>query len=249
MKTLKSLALVFGVGLFLLAVGLNADEWDKKTIISFSGPVQVADTQLPAGTYVFKLANTADRHIVQIFNQDETQIIATIMATPDYRLTPTDNTVIKFAETSNGSEASGILPVGGIPIKEWFYPGDGSGEEFRVKPEEDLAAAQTPDTPESAPAAVSAPATQSAPAPTPQVEAPQQPASTPEATAPPVDEQADSAAQDATPQTGQTAPAADQQAAPTDLPKTASQMPLAGLIGVIALAAGASLRFIFKVSA
>jgi hypothetical protein len=112
----------------------KADEWDKKTILSFSGPVQVQNTRLEAGTYVFKLADTADRHVVQIFNQEETQVIATIMAIPDYRLEPTGKTAIKFSETSEGATTSGTVPEAGVPIKEWFYPGDNFGQEFKVVP-------------------------------------------------------------------------------------------------------------------
>ena len=98
MKTFKSLAIVLGFSLVLLSSTLMADEWDKETKVTFSGPVQIQDTKLAAGTYVFKLADTADRHVVQIFNQDQTQVLATIIAIPDYRVTPTDNTVVKFAE-------------------------------------------------------------------------------------------------------------------------------------------------------
>jgi len=61
--------------------GVRADSWDKKTIVTFSNSVEIPGRVLLAGTYVFKLANTAsDRHIVQIWNGDETQILATIMA-------------------------------------------------------------------------------------------------------------------------------------------------------------------------
>ena len=143
MKTLNSLAIVFCVSLFLLATGTRADEFDKKTIVTFSGPVQVADTQLPAGTYVFKLADTSDHHVVEIFNADETQVIATIMATPGYsRLTPAGKTVVRFAETSDRSEASGTIPGNGIPIKEWFYPGENFGQELPVVPQSQVAALQ-----------------------------------------------------------------------------------------------------------
>ncbi len=133
MKTLKSLAIVFGVCLFLFGSTLRADDWDKKTIITFSAPVQVADTQLAAGTYTFKLMdNMANRHIVQILNADETQVIATIMAIPDLRLTPTGDTVVRFSETNNGSETSGSVPESGLPMREWFFAGDNAGVEFPV---------------------------------------------------------------------------------------------------------------------
>ena len=236
MKAFKSLAIVFGVGLLLLSTSLRADEWDRETKITFSGPVQVGNTQLPAGTYVFKLANGSDRHVVQIFNEDQTQVIATIMAIPDESLTPADQTVVKFAETSEGSEASGTLPQSGIPIKEWFYPGDNLGQEFPVVSHPQLAAVQ-PEPVAAAPAPLEpkAESSQAAPSPEPQAAPP-----------PPIQEAAAPVAQAETPQAAQTEPAAEQPAAPAQLPQTASQMPLLGLIGIVSLAAAASFRLILK---
>ena len=77
---------------------------------------------LPAGAYVFKLLDSAsNRNIVQIFDKDERHLYATILAIPDYRLKPTDKTVINFEELpSNSPEA----------IKAWFYPGDEYGQQF-----------------------------------------------------------------------------------------------------------------------
>ena len=236
MKTLKSLAIVFCVGLFLHSSSIRADEWDKKTTITFSGPVQVANTQLPAGTYVFKLADTPDRHIVQIFNQDETHVIATILAIPDYSLTPADKTVVKFAETSEGSETSGTQPDSGVPIKEWFYPGDNSGEEFPVVSHPQIAAAQ----PQPVVAPTASPETQGASSQA--AEPPPAEPAAPIAQAEP----ATSETQAETPQPTQTEPAAEQPAASQQLPQTASQMPLMGLIGIVSLAAAASMRFILK---
>src|ERR1700728_3997668 len=81
----------------------KADDWNKKTTITFSGPVEIPGVHLtgwgvlPAGTYVFKLVDSnSDRNIVQISNRDETIVYATILAIPNYRLTATDKTVITF---------------------------------------------------------------------------------------------------------------------------------------------------------
>lgn len=50
----------------LPAAYVRADEEDKKTVVTFNEPIQVLGTVLPAGTYVFKLADSqSDRHIVQ----------------------------------------------------------------------------------------------------------------------------------------------------------------------------------------
>ena len=103
----------------------SAQTWNKRTSVTFSGPVEIpgADAQvLPAGTYVFRLMDSqSDRHIVQIFNKDESHLYATILAIPNYRLRPTDRTVMTFAERATGEPQA---------IRAWFYPGDNSGQEF-----------------------------------------------------------------------------------------------------------------------
>ena len=97
-------------------------------MMTFSGPVEIPGVHLngwgvlPAGTYVFKILDSqSDRHIVQIFNADETQIYATILAIPNYRLKATDKTVITFRERPAGEPEA---------LRAWFYPGRNWGEEF-----------------------------------------------------------------------------------------------------------------------
>ncbi len=105
-----------------LAPGARADQWDKKTIVTFGDAVEIPGQVLPAGTYVFKLADTlADRHIVQIWNADETQVLATIRTLPNTRFEPPDQTIFEFEERSGDSP---------MALKVWFYPGDSTGQEF-----------------------------------------------------------------------------------------------------------------------
>jgi hypothetical protein len=100
----------------------RADEWNKKTVVTFSQAVEIPGKVLPAGTYTFQLLDSpSDRHIVQIFNADGTHIIATILAINDYRLQPTGDTVMKFSERPGDSPEA---------LRAWFYPGDNFGQEF-----------------------------------------------------------------------------------------------------------------------
>ena len=106
----------------------KADEWNRKTMMTFSGPVEIPGVHLkgwavlPAGTYVFKILDSqSDRHIVQIFNADETQCYATILAIPNYRLKATGKTVVTFRERPAGEPEA---------LRAWFYPGRNWGEEF-----------------------------------------------------------------------------------------------------------------------
>jgi hypothetical protein len=77
---------------------------------------------LPAGTYTFKVLDSlSDRHIVQILNEQETTVYATILAIPNYRLKATDKTVVTFRERPAGQPEA---------LRAWFYPGRQWGEEF-----------------------------------------------------------------------------------------------------------------------
>jgi hypothetical protein len=123
---MKKKLLWIGLTLSLLALipasAATASDWNKKTTLTFSQPVEIPGQILPAGTYVFKLVNLlSDRHIVQVLNADETKIFATILTLSDYRLVPTGDTVIKFLEVPAGSPEA---------LRAWFYPGNTIGEEF-----------------------------------------------------------------------------------------------------------------------
>ena len=119
----KALGIVFAIALFgfVWAPAARADDWNKETKITFSQPVDVAGHVLVAGTYIFKMADANDRHIVQIFSADGKRLIATVMTIPDYRLKATDETVIRFREVPAGSPEA---------VRAWFYPGRTNGEEF-----------------------------------------------------------------------------------------------------------------------
>jgi LPXTG-motif cell wall-anchored protein len=125
MEKTKSIVLaLLLVLLFALAAPNNAlaDEWNKATKLTFSEPVEVPGMALPAGTYWFTLADSdSDRNIVEVWDADRMHLITTILAIPDYRLQPTDKTVINFSERPTGSPEA---------IHAWFYPGDNYGEEF-----------------------------------------------------------------------------------------------------------------------
>jgi hypothetical protein len=130
MTFLRAASTVFGMALVGAAFSpsAKADDYDKKTTVTFSGPVEIPPVHitgmrvLPAGTYVFKLLNSSsNRHIVQIFNKDQTKIYATILAIPNYRLVPKDKTVITFNEGVRDQPEA---------IRAWFYPGANWGEEF-----------------------------------------------------------------------------------------------------------------------
>jgi hypothetical protein len=115
------------LALFVIALGgLNAEvaasPSDKKAIITFSAPVEIPGKALPAGTYVFKLLDTqTNRNIVQVFDKDETHLLATILAIPDYRDTVPDKPIVNFEERPSDTPPS---------VKALYFPGDVLGLQF-----------------------------------------------------------------------------------------------------------------------
>jgi len=225
-KIVKTILVVLALSLLgaTLAPGARADEWNKKTVMTFSQSIEIPGQILPAGTYTFKLLDSpSDRHIVQIFNADGSQIIATILAINNYRLRPTGETVVKFVERPGDNPEA---------IKAWFYPGDNFGQEF-VYPKQraiQLAAAANEPVPA---LAVETTDLKTAPivAVTPQQE--ELPVSQVIQTTPP-------AAEAATPTSAPVVAETEQ------LPKTGSSIPLLALLGFASLGVAFMLRRILS---
>jgi hypothetical protein len=104
---------------FAASQGLDTN---RTTIVTFSAPVALPGVTLPAGSYMFRLADSqTNRNIVQVFDKDRTKIFATILAMPAQRTEPADETVITFKES----------PASAAPaVQYWYYPGETRGQEF-----------------------------------------------------------------------------------------------------------------------
>jgi len=217
-------AALCGIGLAtgVIVYRAQADEWDKKTILTVNQPIQVRDKLLQPGTYVFKLLNSqSDRHIVQIFNGDQSRIIDTVLAIPNYRLEPTGDSRFAFWETPPGNAKA---------LRAWFYPGDNYGQEFPYPKHLTQLEASVTTAP---PAPVSEPATAEPAQPETPVTQPAEPQSMTQEPQPepaPVE-----VAQAAPPPPAPAPPPPAEQPAPENLPKTASPYPLIGLCGLLSL--------------
>ncbi len=215
MKCLKTLMLVSCVVVlgWTLLPSARADEWDEKTSLDFSQPVEIPGMVLPAGKYVFKLADTlSDRDIVQVYNGNMTHIYTTLIAIPDYRLEPTGKTVVTFEERKAGTPEA---------LRAWFYPGMNYGVEFvypKVRVTEIAQATQqqvmSTATPPKAAELRAVPV---------------------KAVQPSGKEVPVAAVHKAPPPPPAPAPVQTAMAAPKELPKTGSETPLIGLVGLAAL--------------
>jgi hypothetical protein len=261
MNALKKSALAACVGVLGLVVAPNAraDVWNKKTILTVNEPIQVPGKVLEPGKYVMKLMDSpSNRHIVQVFNEDETHLLTTVLALPNYRLQPTGETKFTFWETVSGEPK---------PLRSWFYPGDNFGQEFAYP--KDKATMIAKSAGESVPTTYStsesdlatakvgavdaqgvegeldretytAPQTQTQAQTTPPEPQPQaQPAPAQEETTIAQQQEplpARTPAQEADRMQERPAPQTQ------SLPETASQLPLIGLAGLLSLGAGAAVR-------
>jgi hypothetical protein len=113
----------------IFELAAHADEGNQLTKISFSEAVQVPGRVLPAGNYEFVLASSdSNRNLVQIFNADGTELLATVQTIPTERAGEADGTSITLAQRPDGKPDA---------VLTWFYPGMDTGHEFVYsKPEE-----------------------------------------------------------------------------------------------------------------
>jgi len=239
MTRLTSIAAAVFTAAFLTATNASAQDSNinQRTYLTFSGPVQMPGVTLPAGKYVFRLADTSLHNVMQVFDADERKIFGQWFFIPKNRTT----------EEANAANGKPVVMFREMPekmtpaIQYYFYPTDLTGKEFIYPKDQALKIAaathQTvlatdtdvkgggqahvfrvePNGTESSTASLNS-----------QADVNNSPASGP----PPY--------RQATGTSGQN-PAPRQQAS-AELPRTASPLFLIALIGLLSLAAGVGLR-------
>jgi hypothetical protein len=101
-----------------------ADNWDKKTIVTFVQDVEIPGQVLPAGTYVFKLLRSnSDRSIVQVWTAREKQLLATLITADDSYPNPSGDPY--FVLDMTGAD-EGYPPA----LVSWFFAGGNDGRDF-----------------------------------------------------------------------------------------------------------------------
>ncbi|MBC7924664.1 MAG: hypothetical protein H7039_03320 [Bryobacteraceae bacterium] len=235
MQNWKTITAATCLGL-LSMTGAMADQWNKKTYLTVNEPVQVPGKVLQPGRYVMRLLDSpSNRHIVQIFNEREDQLQTTVLAIPNYRLQPTGKTEFQWWETPAGQPKA---------MRAWFYPGDNFGQEFAYPKTEAVAIAASAT--ENVPTTFAQTETELTTARVATIDKAgtemeldrqtyNQPTQVAQNTAP---TPAPEAAPEPTPAPQQ------EMARPASLPRTAGEMPIFGLAGILALGAGAAVRAI-----
>lgn len=235
MRHVKTFAAVACATLmFAAAADAQTPTLRRTTHLTFSTPVELPGVTLPAGTYTFELAeSTSDRHILRVLDRDGQKLHTTILAIPVRRVNTTEETVVTFHE----------LPAEATPaVRFWYYPNDIMGQELAYPKEQALRIAAASRQPvlamegEVASAEITRVEPDVAAADT-------QAAVTREREQVDVDTraQADTRVDTDMQATGTTG-RADTMTRRERLPRTASQLPLVGLLGLLALGGAAAAR-------
>src|ERR1700730_6018943 len=244
MKLFRMLVVLLGLASFF---GGNrsivcADEWDKTTKVTFSEAVQVPGAVLQPGTYILKLADSqANRHVVQIFNEDHTALVTTVLAIPNYRLEPSGKTVLNYDERPADQP---------VALAAWFYPGDNFCQEFvypKSRPQEPFPLNQRESPSNETEKAYPGKSEQrSASNANPEALASSKPQTeTPQSELTPAPAAASlqpTAAPSVTPEPNPSSVQATPRSEARQLPQTASLLPLVGLVGFALLGAALALR-------
>jgi hypothetical protein len=195
------------------------------------------DVTLPAGKYVFKLANSfSDRYIVHVMDEKESKMLATLFTMKAQRTRLSDDPEIAFMETP-----ANMPPA----VKTWWHISESIGREFIYPRDQAIRLARTTREPV---------LTTTAPVSTETFESSETVMIGPDQaddgtmSQPQMETQTASAApaggpNEAVGTSGQTPTSEPAAPAPRrTLPQTASNLPLVGLLGLLSLAGALGLR-------
>ena len=139
MKRVTFIAAALAV-LAVLAGGVAAQETNtsERTFLTFSSAVEMPGVTLQPGTYVFKLADTPSRNVVQVWDGEQKDIVGQWLFVQAERPQVTGENVIMFKE-----ERAGATPA----VQYWYFPGEKIGKEFIYPKEQALKIAQRTGVP------------------------------------------------------------------------------------------------------
>jgi hypothetical protein len=124
MKRVKLFATAVALAVLAVLAGrVTAQQTNisERTFLTFSNAVEMPGITLQAGTYVFKLADSPTRNVVQVWDNDEKNMLGQWTFVQADRSRVTEDTVVMFKETREGSTPA---------VQYWYFPGERIGKEF-----------------------------------------------------------------------------------------------------------------------
>jgi len=124
MKRLRLLTTAAALAVMTLVAGSAAAQQtnvSERSFLTFSNAFELPGLTLQPGTYVFKLADSPSRNVVQVWNRDESEMLGHWTFVQAARNRVSDETVVMFKE----------MPAGTTPaVQYWYFPGERIGKEF-----------------------------------------------------------------------------------------------------------------------
>jgi len=106
----------------LTAGAALAETVDKRTVFTFNRPIALPGVTLPAGDYLFRLVDTTtSRKVIQVLSGDGKTPYAMLHSIPEIRRDASGNPEVRFMETAKGHPNA---------VKTWWYPNERTGYEF-----------------------------------------------------------------------------------------------------------------------
>jgi hypothetical protein len=124
-----------------LSIGGRAEAQpaDYRTYFTFSAPVTLPGVTLPAGKYIFRLADPdGSRKVINVLSGDGKRSLAMLHTIPNQAMKAPKDAEIRFMETS-----AKVPP----PVKTWWYAGKAIGYEFIYPRKQALALAKSTSEP------------------------------------------------------------------------------------------------------
>lgn len=121
MKLLTAVLCVVAIA-FVFVPTAKADDWDKKTVVTFTRPIEIPGIVLPAGTYMFQVMDfLGSRNVIRVTDADGVKVYATVFGIWNFTYDAPEDSKFTFYEAPKGAPEA---------LHEWFYPGHRYGFEF-----------------------------------------------------------------------------------------------------------------------
>jgi hypothetical protein len=106
----------------MMCATASAQTWDKKVYFTFSGPVEIPGATLPAGKYLFHLADPdSGRQVLQVQSADGKKVYGMFFGVPVQRNEAPNEAEVRFMEAP-----AGVPPA----ISTVWYGGEKTGREL-----------------------------------------------------------------------------------------------------------------------
>jgi hypothetical protein len=113
----------------IFATSAKADDYNKKTVVTFREAVQIPGQVLPPGTYTFMLLDSpANRNVVEVWNADQNHLFASLETNSELQWRPPDRPMYYANQPSFQLEEQG--PDQPMLLRSFYFPSYQERQDF-----------------------------------------------------------------------------------------------------------------------